>query len=145
MHLALWLHSLIGAGPHYGGQPIPAPSSADSLAGVLARLFPDKVDSAQVGKVHWYQSPYDGLRLVPASDYAYRHDGARGQTKVVGEADPRDASITFATQRFTNAPAHSWGTDPELVKHELAHLMVKGAAFSHPARVFQKLESYRGR
>lgn len=144
---ALLLAALLSHDPKlpYKAVPTTKPASADSLAGVLSRLFPGKVDSAGVGNVHWRQSPYDGLWKESARTYGYRGDGARGDVIIRGAADPWDNSITFATKHFQNAPPQSWGTDPEMVKHELAHLLVQGVGRTHPADVFQKLEAYRGR
>ena len=113
--------------------PIPAPVSADSLAGVLARLFPG-TDSSAVARIHWRESPELVLRWTSGEEYAYQGPQA-AMVPIIGEADAATFTITLAKGQSGDA----------IVKHELAHLLVPGATPQHPAAIFQRLETYRGR
>jgi hypothetical protein len=112
---------------------IPAPAGADSLAGVIARLFPGRADSAAVARVRWYQSPRRWLSWTQGEQYNYRDEQLSGAVVTAAEADLRRFSITFAQREAV----------PEIVKHELGHLLLHEA--KHPADVFARLEAYRGR
>ena len=114
---------------------IPAPVTADSLAGVLARLFPGRVDSADVGRVTWRESPdsWLGINWVRGDTYAYRGK----QAAYV----PLDARADLKQFRITFAKGHA--RDPLLVKHELGHLLLREP--DHPAAIFQRIEGYRAR
>lgn len=112
---------------------IAPPASADSLAGVIARLFPH-VDSSAVGRIRWYRSPDAVLRWADGSDYAYRGE-TRGFVPVTGQADIRAFSVTLARHESSTF----------VVKHELGHLLIPRGAVGHDSALFTRLESYGGR
>lgn len=114
---------------------IPAPPYADSLAGVIARLFPRRADSADVRRVTWRQSreSFLGLRWIPSDPYRYRDASPTGDAPIIGLADLPTFTLTFARGQLT----------PFTAKHELAHLLLHEP--HHPAQDFARLEAYRGR
>ncbi len=110
---------------------IPKPASADSIAGVVARLVGG--DSVAVGRIGWYRSPERALFWVAGEEYAYR--GPQSDlVPVTAQADLKEFAVTFAKGTERNS---------EIIKHELAHLLIP--VVGHPADVFVKLEAYRGR
>lgn len=130
-------------------QQVRPPASADSLAGVIARLFPG-TDSAAVGRIKWLQSPRYDFGTVNGSEYAYRGGGA--PERMVAKANPKDNSLTFGMRYYgPSVPPDSWMNDPRMVKHEMAHLMVPQAlddlkrGRSHNQALFGLLDSYHGR
>jgi hypothetical protein len=136
--------------------PIQRPAVADSLAGVLSRLFPGVVDSASVDRIHWMrQGQPNQLGWAPQVNYAYRQGPTfRGMdAPVVAKADPKSSTITLSPWAyFQEKPgSRQWlgvrtdAEDPEIVKHEMLHLMHPAAKNGHPADLFATVESYRGR
>ena len=126
------------AGDTYVNRPrvISAPPYADSLAGVITRLFPERhVDSSRVARITWWHSPRSFLRTTPLEDYSYRGITTRygDLALIAAEADTSAFSITFASATM----------DVELTKHEMTHLLLP--QLGHPATVFQRVEQYRGR
>lgn len=112
---------------------IEKPATADSLAGVIARVFPGRADSSDVARMEWWLSPERILRWVPSKEYAYRGAVTRDLAPIAAEADLARFRVTFANGQG----------DVELVKHEMTHLMLMQA--SHPEHVFKTIEEYRGR
>lgn len=112
---------------------VPAPATADSLAGVVARLT--GTDSALIRKVTWKQSreSYLGLNWISTDAYRYRDSALRGDAPIAAEADLNTWTLTFAKGQMT----------PLVIKHELAHLMMREAG--HPPAIFAKIEAYGGR
>lgn len=138
-----------------GGPPkaIGKPASADSLAGVLARLFPQLVDSAAVDRIQWRQSPELKVGTAPADVYQYRTNEPQDRFTMVpliakAERDHGIPFVTFAARNWPN-PNGSWAEDPEVVKHEMFHAMSNNKKdWRHdPSRspLFRTLEDYRGR
>jgi hypothetical protein len=117
-------------------RPIPKPASADSLAGVIARLFPLQADSADVGRMTWAvsQESWLGLNWISTDAYAYRGVPQDETAPTVGMADLNAFRITFV---------HGYENNPTIIAHEMLHLMLREPG--HPAATFARLESYRGR
>lgn len=134
-------------------EPMAKPASADSLAGVIARLF--GVDSSDVSKVRWYQLNNDHTSTADPAQYAYRGPVDPRANRGIAQTNWEDDTpvVTFARKvnpvgAVFGAPAplgKSWATDPETVKHELGHAMVPDMKGGHPAELFRLLETYRGR
>lgn len=116
--------------------PIPKPASADSLAGVVARVgLPILCDSSVVAGVTWWQSPDATLGWVKTDEYAYQGASPwRDLTPLGARADLGRQRIIFA--RGEAVPAQ--------VKHELTHLECRQSDHADTA-LFQRIETYRGR
>lgn len=129
------------------------PATADSLAGVVARLC--GADSSKVADIEWRQSPLGTLERVLARTYAYRGQAYDtgdlwATVGTIAQADLKEGSITFAARKYRpsypGGPTPADGTyadDAETVKHELMHILT--AEKGHPRKLFQVVEGYRGR
>ena len=137
----------------YHAVQIAKPATADSLAGVIARLC--GADSGKVAGLEWRQSPLGTLERVLARTYAYKgraYDTGDLWATVgtIAQSDLKEGSITFAARKYMpsypGGPTPADGTyadDAETVKHELIHALT--AAMGHPRKLFQAVEGYRGR
>jgi hypothetical protein len=120
--------------------PLRKPLAADSLAGVIARLT--GVDSSLVAKIRWLRDSRPYLDQRPASDYRYQLPAGATlspSAMVPIVANTAGLTITFATDK--NGEPRS--SDESVLKHEMLHAMT--GRMDHPASLFQKVESYRGR
>lgn len=137
----------------YQAVRIAKPASADSLAGVIARLC--GADSGKVAGLAWRQSPLGTLERVLARTYAYRGQAYDtgdlwATVGTIAQSDVKEWSITFAARKYMpyypGGPTPVDGTyadDAETVKHELMHVLT--ADMGHPQKLFQVVEAYRGR
>jgi hypothetical protein len=120
--------------------PMPKPSAADSLAGVIARLT--GTDSGRVSKIRWMQDVRPYLEVRPAQEYRYQLPAGTQVSRlatvpIVALTEGR--TITFATDK-NGMP---WSNDETVLKHEMVHAMT--GRMDHPNDLFLKVELYHGR
>lgn len=146
LRLLLFVSAAVLAGAltgalHDGVRPLARPTSADSLAGVVARVVGG--DSTRLGSVIWLSAPSLGWGSVePFAAYRPGWGRWKGSGRFV-----KIAARTYLGPRWWRPViiviAQRYVAHPGVIKHELAHALL--GTPTHPPALFSRIEAYAGR